>query len=67
MALNLLREIRPLDSSHGGGVPVIAITGLSRPLDQMRAPSAGFDAILLKPFTPDLLLQVISEVIQSRL
>ena len=34
--------------------------------DQMRAPSAGFDAILRKPFTPDLLLQVISEVIQSR-
>jgi len=66
-AFELLREIRSLDSSHGGKVPVIAITGLSRPLDQMRAPSAGFDAILLKPFTPDLLLQVISEVIQSRL
>ena len=63
----LLREIRSLDSSHGSKVPVIAITGLSRPLDQMRAPSAGFDAILRKPFTPDLLLQVISEVIQSRL
>jgi CheY-like chemotaxis protein len=63
----LLREIRSLDPSDGGKVPVIAITGLSRPLDQMRAPAAGFDAILPKPFTPDLLLQVISEVIQSRL
>jgi CheY-like chemotaxis protein len=63
----LLREIRALDSSHRSKVRVIAITGLSRPLDQMRAPSAGFDAILLKPFTPDLLLQVISEVIQGRL
>jgi CheY-like chemotaxis protein len=30
----------------------------------MRAPAAGFDAILPKPFTPDLLLEVISEVIQ---
>ena len=57
----LLREMRFLD------VPVIAITGLSRPLDQRLAPSAGFDAILLQPFTPDLLQQVISEVIQSRL
>jgi CheY-like chemotaxis protein len=60
----LLREIRSLDPSDGGKVPVIAITGLSRPLDQMRAPAAGFDAILPKPFTPDLLLEVISEVIQ---
>jgi CheY-like chemotaxis protein len=62
----LLREIRSLDPSNGGKVPVIAITGLSRPQDQMRAPAAGFDAILLKPFTPDLLLKVISEMIQSR-
>jgi len=27
---------------------------------------SGFDAILLKPFTPDLLLKVILEMIQSR-
>jgi CheY-like chemotaxis protein len=62
----LLREIRSLDPSLGGKVPVIAITGLSRPLDQIRAPAAGFDALLLKPFTPDVLMQVISEVIQRR-
>jgi CheY-like chemotaxis protein len=62
----LLREIRSLDPSDGSEVPVIAITGLSRPLDQMRAPAAGFDAVLLKPFTPDVLLQVISEVIHRR-
>jgi CheY-like chemotaxis protein len=30
----LLQEIRSLDLSGGGEVPVIAITGLSRPLDQ---------------------------------
>lgn len=62
----LLREIRSLEPSDGGKVPVIAITGLSRPLDQMRAPAAGFDAVLLKPFTPDVLLQAISEVIQAK-
>jgi CheY-like chemotaxis protein len=62
----LLREIRSLKPSEGGKVPVIAITGLSTPLDQMRTPAAGFGAILLKPFTPDLLQQVISEVIQRR-
>ena len=62
----LLREIRSLDAVQGGKVPVVAITGLSRPLDQIRAPAAGFDAVLLKPFTPDALLQVVSEVIQGR-
>jgi len=60
----LLREIRSLDDESE--VPVIAITGLCRALDQMRAPAAGFDAVLLKPFTPDVLLQVISEVIHRR-
>ena len=60
----LLREIRSLDDVSE--VPVIAITGLCRALDQMRAPAAGFDAVLLKPFTPDVLLQVISEVIHPR-
>ena len=60
----LLEEIRTLDLSSGGEVPVIAITGLSRLLDQMRAPAAGFDALLLKPFTPVTLLRVISEVLE---
>ena len=63
----LLREIRSLDRSEGGEVPVVTITGLTRALDRMRAPAAGFDAILLKPFTPDALLQVVSEVIQRRM
>ena len=35
----LLREIRSLDDESE--VPVIAITGLCRALDQMRAPAAG--------------------------
>jgi len=58
----LLQEIRSLDLSQK--VPVIAITGLSRPLDQIRAPAAGFDALLIKPFTPEALIQVISEVLE---
>jgi len=58
----LLQEIRSLDLSQK--VAVIAITGLSRPLDQIRAPAAGFDALLIKPFTPDALLRVISEVLE---
>jgi CheY-like chemotaxis protein len=60
----LLREIRSLDDVSE--VPVNAITGLCRALDQMRASAAGFDAVLLKPFTPDVLLQVISGVIHRR-
>lgn len=62
----LLREIRSLDRSEGGEVPVVTITGLTRALDRMRAPAAGFDALLLKP-SPDALLQVVSEVIQRRM
>ena len=58
----LLQEIRSLDLPQK--IPVIAITGLSRPLDQIRAPAAGFDALLIKPFTPDALLRVISEVLE---
>ena len=58
----LLQEIRSLDLSQK--VPVIAITGLSRPLDKIRAPAAGFDALLIKPFTPDALIRVISEVLE---
>ena len=58
----LLQEIRSLDLSQK--VAVIAITGLSRPPDQIRAPAAGFDALLIKPFTPDALIRVISEVLE---
>ncbi|MEY2604183.1 MAG: hypothetical protein QOH31_1974 [Verrucomicrobiota bacterium] len=61
----LLQEIRTLRRSRGGEVPVVAISGMSRPLDRARAPSAGFDALLLKPFTADDLLQVIDNVIRS--
>ncbi|MBV9104522.1 MAG: response regulator [Verrucomicrobia bacterium] len=60
----LLQEIRSLSLPGAGEVPVIAITGLSRPLDQMRVPAAGFNALLLKPFTPDALLRVISELLE---
>jgi CheY-like chemotaxis protein len=63
----LLREIRSLETDGGGEVPVIAITGLSRPSDKTRVAAAGFDALLLKPFTPDALVRVISEVMQRRL
>jgi CheY-like chemotaxis protein len=58
----LLQKIRSLDLFQK--VPVIAITGLSRPIDQLRAPAAGFDALLIKPFTPDALTRVISEVLK---
>ena len=60
----LLNEIRSMDQSEGRKTPVIAITGLAREVDRVRLPSAGFNAILRKPFTPEALLRVISDLLE---
>jgi len=60
----LLNQIRSIDRSEGRATPVIAITGLARDVDRIRLPSAGFSAVLRKPFTPDALLRVISDLFE---
>jgi CheY-like chemotaxis protein len=65
MDSNCYKKYALLGRASGGEVPVVAISGMSRPLDQARAHAAGFDALLLKPFTADDLLQVIDNVIRS--
>ncbi|MED5617683.1 hybrid sensor histidine kinase/response regulator [Ideonella sp. BN130291] len=47
------------------GTPVIAVTGLGRPVDAKRAIAAGFVAHLKKPVTVDKLLQTLSHVLKG--
>jgi CheY-like chemotaxis protein len=61
----LLREIRALGSDGGGSVPVIAMTALVAHADRARMLSAGFQACLPKPFTPDKLVKTILTVLNK--
>jgi CheY-like chemotaxis protein len=60
--VSLLREIRALDASQGGSVPVIALTGVGTHLNTSKAREIGFTTLLLKPFTPHDLLDAIFEL-----
>jgi CheY-like chemotaxis protein len=57
----LLREIRALGSDAGGSVPVVAMTAFGTHADRERLLQSGFKRCLLKPFTPEKLLETISE------
>jgi CheY-like chemotaxis protein len=59
----LLRTIRSLDKPSIRDVPIVAMTALADGLDQMSNVSPGFNGFLRKPFTPDTLLRVISELL----
>jgi CheY-like chemotaxis protein len=59
----LLDDIRSLDSTHGGSVPVIAMTALVEYSDRRRSRDAGFERHLFKPFSPQQLLDTILSVV----
>ena len=61
----LLREIRALGPNAGGSVPVIAMTAYVTHADRARMLSAGFQACLPKPFTPDKLVKTILTVLNK--
>jgi CheY-like chemotaxis protein len=61
----LLREIRALGPDAGGSVPVIAMTAFGTYADRERLLHAGFKACLLKPFTPDKLVETILSVLND--
>jgi CheY-like chemotaxis protein len=62
--LKLLREIRALGSG-AGGVPVIAMTAFGTHADRERLLHGGFKGCLLKPFTPDKLVETILSVLND--
>ena len=60
---DLLRAIRSLDKPSIRDVPIVAMTALAEEIDEVEDPAPRFDGFLRKPFTPDDLLRVISELL----
>ncbi len=58
----LLRAIRSLSEPSVRDVPIVAMTALAEEIDEANS-DPRFDGFLRKPFTPDALLRVISELL----
>ena len=61
----LLREIRALGPDAGGSVPIVAMTAFGSHADRERLLRGGFKGCLLKPFTPDKLVETILSVLND--
>ncbi len=59
---SLVARIRALTDDRHKNVPVIAMTAYARKEDRLQALSNGFDAYIAKPFDPDELITLITEV-----
>lgn len=53
---SVVEELRRRPASRGGGVPVGALTGYMSAVDQARAFRVGFQAYLIKPVEPEVLV-----------
>jgi len=60
---DLMRSIRALPESEGGGVPAVALTALARPEDRKRAMLAGYQAHIAKPVDPAELVAVVATLV----
>ncbi|MEW6209759.1 MAG: response regulator [Acidobacteriota bacterium] len=58
----LIRRVRALDPERGGRIPAIALTAYGRPIDRIRALSAGFQMHMPKPVEPAELAMVIASL-----
>jgi signal transduction histidine kinase len=54
-----------LRASLGRQVPLVALTGYGQPADRERARGVGFDAHLLKPVTPDQILETLGRLLKA--
>jgi len=61
---DLLSSIRSMDKPSIRDVPVVAMTALAEQIDEGTDFAPRFDGFLRKPFTPDTLLRVISELLR---
>jgi two-component system, OmpR family, response regulator len=63
---SLIRKVRSLDVEHGGCVPAIAITAAGTGIAQRETVAAGFQRYLAKPFDPEELVAVVSDLIDKQ-
>ena len=62
---SLLRQVRALPVSRGGGIPAIALTGRGRGEDRVPTGGEGFQVHLTKPVTPEQMLAAIARVLPA--
>jgi hypothetical protein len=58
----LIRKVRALDRSRGGGIPAIALTAYGRMDDRIRAISAGYSMHIPKPVDPAELTTIVASL-----
>jgi CheY-like chemotaxis protein len=63
--LQLIRQIRALDETHGGRTPAAALTGLARTEDRRRALNAGYQMHVAKPIDPYELASSVEQLVHS--
>src|SRR5262249_54444989 len=51
---------------HLAHIPVVLLTGAFEPIDQAKASAAGCDAVLAKPFEPQLVVGRVRELLAGR-
>jgi signal transduction histidine kinase/CheY-like chemotaxis protein len=62
---SLIRRVRQLGASRGGGVPAIALTAYARAEDRARALEAGFDEHVSKPVEPVVLAATVADLLDK--
>jgi CheY-like chemotaxis protein len=63
MAFLLLEQLRRSTSGTDSSIRAVGLSGLSSSVAERKIRSAGFDAVLQKPFGPADLLQVLSRLL----
>lgn len=61
----LIKEVRALESEHGGDIPAIALTAYARSEDRLKALRSGFQTHLSKPIEPAELVAIIASLTRS--